>query len=310
MMGLLILKGSVELGIIYAILVLGVFVSFRTLNIPDLTVDGSFVLGAAVSASMCTYGHPFLGIPLAFLAGCAAGCVTSILNTKLKIQPLLSGILTMLALYSINLRVMQNRANIPLLNKPTIFSGFEETAFGEHIEIVLVSGILVFLLISLFLFLKTRIGFALRAVGDNESMARALGVNTDLVKLIGLAVSNGLVGISGALVAQYNSFADIGMGTGMVMIGLASVIIGEVIFGADYLLRRLTAVILGAVLYRIIIAFALELGMPATDLKLISALIVTAALSTKTIKKRLALFCAKRASSVIAKREGVLDVKS
>ena len=294
--------GSVELGVIYAIMALGVFLSFRTLNMPDLTVDGSFVLGAAVSAVLCTAGHPLAGAALALTAGALAGCVTALLHTKLKIQPILSGILTMLALYSINLKVMNGRANIPLLNLKTIFnftgwmSGFDHAA-------LLISFILLFtVMMLLYFFLKTRIGLVLRATGDNEQMVRALGVSTDLTKLVGLALANALVGLSGALIAQYQSFADVGMGIGMVIIGLASVIIGEAVFGASNLLRRLAAVILGSVLYRLAIALALELGMPPTDLKLISAVIVCAALSMPAIREQYSLL-RKRFSARAGNRE-------
>lgn len=285
----LILKGSLELGLIYAIMALGVFLSFRTLNIPDLTVDNSFVLGAAFSAVMCSNGQPFAGIGLAFIAGCLAGCVTALLNTKLKIQPLLAGILVMLALYSVNLRVMQNKANIPLLNKTTLFSLLDNTSLQEYSQLIIPAVVLLIVVLLLFLFLKTKFGFVIRATGDNDQMVRALGVNTDTAILVGLAISNGLVALSGALIAQYQSFADISMGVGMVIIGLASVIIGEVLFGTSSLLRRLIAVVLGALLYRFVITLALEVGMPPTDLKLVSAVIVALALSMPVIKEKLAL---------------------
>ncbi|HOB29608.1 MAG: ABC transporter permease [Dethiobacteria bacterium] len=288
-MNLATVLSSVELGVIYAIMSLGVFISFRTLNMPDLTVDGSFVLGAAVSAVLCTAGRPLAGIILALAAGALAGSVTALLHTKLKIQPILSGILTMLALYSINLKVMGNRANIPLLNQKTIFN-LPEWMPGPDYAALIISLLLLFtVMILLYFFLKTKIGLVLRATGDNEQMVRALGVSTDLTKLIGLALANALVALSGALIAQYQSFADVGMGIGMVIIGLASVIIGEAIFGTSNLLRRLIAVILGSIVYRLAIAFALELGMPPTDLKLISAVIVCAALSMPTIKEQLSL---------------------
>lgn len=288
-----ILHGSIEMGIIYAIMTLGVFISFRTLNMPDMTVDGSFVLGAAISAVLCTGGYPVLGLIIAFIAGAGAGSITALLHTKLKIQPLLAGILMMLALYSINIKVMGKKSNIPLNNKPTIFTPFEDTALEDNIYLIICTGILLVLLISLFLFLRTRLGFVLRATGDNEDMVRALGVNTDTTKLIGLAIANGLTALSGAIIAQYQSFADVGMGIGMVTIGLASVIIGEVIweaiFGIKSLLRRLLAVVLGAIIYRLVIALALEIGMPATDLKLISAIIVASALSIPAVRDRLNL---------------------
>ncbi len=288
-MTFLVLQGSFELGIIYAIMALGVFISFRTLNMPDLSVDGSFVLGAAVSVIMSSGGQPLLGLVIAFLAGCGAGSITALLHTKLKIQPLLAGILTMLALYSLNLKVMGGRANIPLINKTTVFSVLEKTALGDYSKLILSLAILLLILFLLYLFLNTRLGFVLRATGDNDHMVRALGVNTDFVILMGLAISNGLVALSGALIAQSQSFVDIGMGIGMVIIGLASVIIGEVIFGTKSLLRRLSAVVLGAILYRLIIAFALEIGMPPTDLKLVSAVIVALAMAMPIIKKNLSL---------------------
>jgi putative ABC transport system permease protein len=265
---------------------LGVFISFRTLNMPDLTVDGSFVLGAAVSAVLCTAGHPIMGIVLALAAGALAGGVTALLHTWLKIQPILSGILTMLALYSVNLKVMSNRANIPLLNQKTIFSLPEWVPGSDYAALAVSSMVLLAVMLLLYLFLKTKAGLVLRATGDNEQMVRALGVSTDLTKFIGLVLANALVALSGALIAQYQSFADVGMGIGMVIIGLASVIIGEAVFGTANLLRRLMAVILGAILYRLVIAFALELGMPPTDLKLISAVIVCAALSIPAVKEK------------------------
>lgn len=284
-MTLLAVRGSLELGIIYAIMALGVFLSFRTLNIPDLTVDGSFVLGAAFSAVMCTNGHPLAGIALAFVAGCMAGCVTALLHTCLKIQALLAGILVMLALYSVNLRVMESRANIPLVNKITIFDLFPGIP-GDDAKTIIPAALLLIIVIFLFFFLNTRFGFVLRATGDNEHMVRAMGVDTNFTILVGMALSNGLVALSGSFIAQYQSYADISMGVGMVIIGLASVIIGEVIFGTKPLLRRLVAVTLGAISYRFIIAFAFELGMPATDLKFISAFIVALALSMPVVKQR------------------------
>ncbi|MBP1760271.1 MAG: ABC-type uncharacterized transport system, permease component [Firmicutes bacterium] len=288
-MSVMVFMGSFELGIIYAIMALGVFISFRTLNMPDLSVDGSFVLGAAVSAVMTLNGHPLLALGIAFVAGCGAGAITALLHTKLKIQPLLAGILTMLALYSLNLKVMNGRANIPLINKVTVFSTLEGTVLGDYSKLVFSLALLILILLLLFLFLKTRLGFVLRATGDNDHMVRALGVNTDSIILVGLAISNGLVAVAGALIAQSQSYVDVGMGIGMVVIGLASVIIGEVVFGVSSLLRRLIAVVLGSVLYRLIIAIALEIGMPATDLKLVSAVIVAIAMSMPIIRKRLSV---------------------
>lgn len=301
MMNLATILSSVELGVIYAIMALGVFLSFRTLNMPDLTVDGSFVLGAAFSAVLCAAGRPLAGIALALIAGALAGCVTALLHTKLEIQPILAGILTMLALYSINLKVMGGRANIPLLNQENIFTFPGWLPDSKYAALLLSATLLLAVIVLLYFFLKTRLGLVLRATGDNEQMVRALGVSTDTTKVIGLALANALVALSGALIAQYQSFADVGMGIGMVIIGLASVIIGEAIFGTAGLLRRLAAVVLGAVLYRLVIALALELGMPPTDLKLISAIIVCLALAMPALKKR--YFSLKKRVSSSANRE-------
>lgn len=280
---------ALELGLIYSILALGVFLSFRTLNTPDLTVDGSIVTGAAVSAVMCTAASGMeptaqtlmciLGLILAFVFGMGAGAITALLNTKLKIQSLLAGILVMLGIYSINLRI-QGKANVNLNSTPTLYKTVENAMNGfRWSSIVFGLIIAVVVIFFMFAFLKTRKGFALRATGDNEEMVRAAGISSDNMKLLGLSVSNGLVGLAGGMLAQYQGYSDVGMGTGMVVIGLASVIIGEVLFGTGGLLRRLIAVALGAVVYRMVIGVALYLGMPPTDLKLVSAVIVTIALA-------------------------------
>lgn len=281
---LTVILGSVELGLIYAIMSLGVFISFRTLDTPDLSVDGSFPLGASVSAVLCIAGHPVLGLVIAFAAGLAAGAVTSLLNTKLGIQALLAGILMMLGLYSVNLRVMGNRPNLPLSKTGTIYTLLADWRFGK---LAISLAVLALVIIILVLFLKTKLGFCLRATGDNDNMVRASGVDTDTMKLIGMAISNGLVALAGGMIAQYQKFADISMGTGMVVIGLASVIIGEVIFGTKSLVRRLIAVALGSIVYRLVIALALQLGMPPTDLKLVSAVIVTIALASPILARKI-----------------------
>ena len=279
--------GSIELGLIYSVMALGVFLSFRTLNTPDLTVDGSMVTGMAASAMFCSIdGSPYLALLLAFIAGCLAGSVTALLNTKLKIQPLLAGILVMLGLYSINLRIMGGKSNIALTQSDTIYKSFQRVVSSEFSSLILGIIILFLVTLCLYYFLKTRMGFALRATGDNEDMVKASGINSNAMRLMGLSVSNGFVGLAGGMLAQYQSFADVGMGVGMVVVGLASVIIGEVVFGTRSLLRRLIAVSLGAILYRVVIAFAFNLGMPSTDLKLVSAVIVTIALSTGMMGER------------------------
>ena len=301
---LIILLESLELGLIYSILALGVFLSFRTLNTPDLTVDGSIVTGAAISAVMCTAAADMsphmqvvmciLALVASFVLGMGAGAITALLNTKLKIQPLLAGILVMLGIYSINLRI-QGKANVNLNNVPTIYRKVSEL-FGDFEWSSIIVGVVIaaIIIVIMYGFLNTRKGFALRATGDNEEMVRAYGISSDNMKLMGLAVSNGIVGLAGGMLAQYQGYSDVGMGVGMVVIGLASVIIGEVIFGTRSLMRRLVAVALGAVLYRMVIAIALYIGMPPTDLKLVSAVIVTIALSMGLLGENFSLLRKKR----------------
>ena len=281
MMGMTAIFGALESGMIYAILALGVFLSFRTLKTPDLTVDGSVVTGAAASAMICTMGgNPIFALIASFIVGCGAGAITALLNIKLKIQPLLAGILVMLGLYSINLRIMAGRPNISLMDNSTIYMGLEGLLPEKYLHLILNAVILIFAIILFYFFLKTRMGFSLRATGDNEDMVRASGINSDLMKLIGLA---------GGMLAQYQGFSDVTMGTGMVVIGLASVILGEALFGIKSLSRRLVSVSLGAILYRFAIAFALYIGMPAGDLKLVSALIVTVALAFGLLNESMTL---------------------
>ncbi len=274
------LLGSLELGMIYAVLALGVFLSFRTLNMPDLTVDGSIVTGMAVSAIICAGGgNAFAALAGAFAGGALAGLATGLLHTKLKIQAILAGILVMMASYSVNLRIMGKTPNIPLTKSETIYKIADRLLEPAYAGIVMNFLLLAVIIAVLYLFLQTRLGFVFRATGDNEDMVKACGVSCDSMKLMGLAISNGLVGLAGGMLAQNQAFADINSGVGMMVIGLASVILGEVIFGTKTLLRRLIAAALGAVVYRIIMAQALYLGMESTDMKLVSAAIVAIALS-------------------------------
>ncbi len=274
------LLGSLELGMIYAVLALGVFLSFRTLNMPDLTVDGSIVTGMAVSAIICAGGgNAFAALAGAFAGGALAGLATGLLHTKLKIQAILAGILVMMASYSVNLRIMGKTPNIPLTKSETIYKIADRLLEPTYGGIIMNLLLLVAIIAVLYLFLQTRLGFVFRATGDNEDMVKACGVSCDSMKLMGLAISNGLVGLAGGMLAQNQAFADINSGVGMMVIGLASVILGEVIFGTKTLLRRLIAAALGAVVYRIIMAQAFYLGMESTDMKLVSAAIVAIALS-------------------------------
>ncbi|NLJ34301.1 MAG: ABC transporter permease [Firmicutes bacterium] len=279
---------SMEQGILYGITALGVYITFRILNYADLTVDGSLPLGAAVSARLIVAGvNPVISVLAATAAGALAGAMTGFLHTKLKITGLLAGILTMSSLYSINLRIM-GRSNIPLLQEPTVFGLAAETFGGSRaVSFLLLGLILLFVLLFLYCFLRTQLGFALRASGDNPQMVRSLGVNTDNMKLLGLVISNALVSLSGALAGQYMGFADVGMGIGTVVAGLAAVIIGQVLVGKRGIGFALVGVALGSIVYRLCISLALSYGFAASDLKLMTALLVVIALSAPNIKRAL-----------------------
>ncbi|MHB1404285.1 MAG: ABC transporter permease [Desulfitobacteriaceae bacterium] len=286
-MSMQVLLGTVEQGLMYSIMVLGVYLTFRILDFPDISVDGSFTLGAATSAMLIYSGHnPWLAVGISFIGGCIAGAFTGILHTKFKITPLLSGILTMTALYSINLRVM-GKPNIPLLRTRTIFTDFAKIPFMQDYGVLILSLITVIIIgLIIYLFLQTELGLALRATGDNELMIKSQGVNTDLMKILGLILSNGIVAFAGSYVAQNQQFADAGMGIGMIIAGLASVIIGEVVIGTTTVGRTIVAVIFGGVIYRVIIAVVLQLGLRPTDLKLVTSLIVIIALISPSMKKK------------------------
>lgn len=274
-------------GLLWSLLAIGVFITFRVLDIADLTVEGTFPLGAAISVTLIVNGfNPVLSIVGAAIGGVLAGVITGLVHTKLKIPALLAGILTMIALYSINLHVM-GKANVSLLRIDTIYTYLEKIHLAPTWALTIV-GLLGAVLAGLFLFwfFGTEIGAAIRATGVNPQMIRAQGVNTDTMILIGLALSNAFVAIAGALVAQGNGYADVGMGVGTIVIGLASVIIGEVLFGTRSFVQNLTAVVLGSVVYRIVIAVVLYLGMPPNDLKLFTAILVAIALALPTLKAK------------------------
>ena len=276
--------GAISQGIIWGIMGVGVFITFKVLDYADLTVDSSLCTGGAVSAVLIGAGmHPVLTLLFALLAGMLTGAVTGLLHTKLQIPAILSGILTQLALYSVNLRIM-GRANVSLLGQPTMITllNIPHAILIGAIVAVVVIGVL-------YWFFGTEIGCAVRATGDNERMARALGVNTDTMKVLGLTISNGMVGLAGALLAQYQGYADVQSGRGAIVIGLASVIIGEVLIGkrANFAVR-MSSIIVGSIVYYIIISFVLQLGLSTTDLKLFSALVVAIALAIPSIRQRLA----------------------
>lgn len=286
--------GAVQLGLIYALMAMGNYISFRILNIPDLTVDGSFALGMAVSVMVAASGHPFLALILAILAGAAAGIVTGLLQTKVGINPILAGILTMTALYSVNLFIMGGKANQSLFDKETVFKAvrkiFPDGSLSEQISKTVVILLIVTAVTAvLAVFFKTRTGMAIRATGDNEEMVRASSINADLTKCIGFALANGCIALAGGLVCQYNQSADTGYGSGMLVVGLASVIIGEAVLRHGGVTRGLISVVVGSVLYQLIIALALKVNLlPSYGLKFVSAAIVAIALAMPKIKSTIA----------------------
>ena len=286
----LAIQGAASQGIIWGIMTLGVYITFKVLDFPDLTVDGSFALGGAVRAILISNGmNPFITLIFSFLAGSLAGLATGILNTKLQIPGILAGILTMIALYSINIRVMGGRPNIPLLGMATSLTIIQNIlSLSKVISDLLVGFIFsLFIVFIMYWFFGTEMGCAIRATGNNEKMIRALGVDTNIMKTIGLMISNALVSLSGALVTQSQGYADVGMGNGTIVVGLASVIIGEVIFGNRFnFLYKLFSIVMGSIIYRIIIAIVLQLGLKATDLKLLTAIIVAIALSVPVLNKK------------------------
>ncbi len=287
------LQGAVESGLIYAIMAIGVYLTFRILNFPDLTVDGSFTTGGAVAAVMIIQGtNPILASLAALGAGMLAGMCTGLIHTKGKINNLLSGIIMMIALYSINLRIMGQRPNIPLLGEEGNVITWMKNLLPTAYSLIIVMAVVLFIIKLLIdWFLKTEIGLALRATGDNPRMIRSFGVHTDHTIILGLSLSNGLVSLSGALIAQQQGFSDAAMGIGMIVIGLASVIIGESLFGTRSLVWTTAAVIGGAIVYRIVVAMAMRIpGFEASDLRLLTAIIViialTAPLYAERFKKR------------------------
>lgn len=272
--------GAVSLGLIWAVMAIAIYITYKILDIADMTVEGSLTMGAAISAICISNGmNPYLTLILAFCGGLCAGLVTGFFHTILKIPALLSGILTMLALYSVNLRIM-GKANVSLLKMDTVFTPFENLGLSKNFAVIAVMLIIVSILIAaLYWFFGTELGCAIRATGNNRKMARAQGINTRFMTIIALMLSNGLVGLGGALIAQNQSFADMSMGIGSIVIALASLIIGEVLLGKGNFFVRLISLVFGAIIYRIIIAFVLWLGMPSNDLRLFTALTVAVALA-------------------------------
>ncbi len=272
---------ALELGFLYAVMALGVYLTYRVLDFPDLTVDGSFTTGAATCAMMIVGGLP---VPVAMaggvVAGMLAGAITGALHVWGRINPLLAGILTQIALYSINLRIMGNKANVPLLRETTAFTWLKDhSLMRSWVSVAILAGVALIVAALLYWFLGTSYGVALRATGDNELMARSQGINTGASKIVGLMISNGIVGLCGTLVVQHQGFADISMGIGIIVAGLASVIVGQAIFGMTAVWQAILAVVAGSVIYRVVIQLALGAEwFTANDMKLISAVLVVLAL--------------------------------
>mgnify|MGYP001034847870 FL=1 len=303
-MNLIAFLGAVEIGLVFGFVGLGVFLSFRVLNFPDLTVDGSFPLGAAVAASLIVSGvDPYLATVIAIACGCFAGLVTAFLNIRFGILHLLASILTMIALYSINLRIM-GRPNVAIISEPTVLTPFEDLGLAMvYVKPLLAGVIAIAAVVFVARFLLSEYGLAMRATGANPRMARAQGVETQQATYIGMAMSNGLVALAGALFAQMNGFADVTLGTGTIVVGLAAVIVGEALFGTRSVLIWAIGCVAGSVIYRLAIALALNsdaLGLQASDLNLVTAILVTVALILPGLRNSLSsLFSAavtKRAS--------------
>ena len=274
---------ALELGCIYSLVALALFLSFRVLNIADMTTNGAFTLGCAISATLALAGHPFLGFPAAMLAGSAAGFITALLQTKFRIPSILAGIITDTGLYTVNLAVMGFSSNVSLLKKTTLFSILKPYlgAYYRLIPAVIVTALAALLMV---LFLKTRLGLSIRATGDNPDMVRASSINTSFTITVGLCIANACTALSGALLAQYQKTADINLGSGMVIIGLASLIIGEALLPKGKIWIKAVGAIVGSIIYRFIIAVALRLDLPSECLKLISAMIVALAIGLPAIQ--------------------------
>ena len=278
-----VIMSALELGCIYALVALALFLSFRVLNIADMTTDGTFTLGCAVSATVAVAGHPLLALPAAMIAGAAAGSITALLQTKFRIPSILAGIITNTGLYTVNLAVMGFSSNVNMLKTDTIFSLLKPVLGTGH---KLIPAAVIALAVGAFLifFLKTRLGLSIRATGDNADMVRASSINTGFTVTIGLMLSNALTALSGAVLAQYQKTADINLGTGMVIIGLASLIIGETLMPKGKMWMKILGAIAGSIVYRFIIAIALRLDLPSECLKLISAVIVALAIGLPALK--------------------------
>lgn len=291
-----IIQSALELGFIYSLVALALFISFSILDIADLSTDGCFTLGCAVCAMFTIAGHPILGLFAAMAAGVCSGFLTAFLQTKLGIASILAGIIVNTGLYTINLMVMGFSSNVNLFGCDSIFTWGKEAIGGTWYKLIIIAVIVIAVAALIALFLNTRLGLSIRATGDNPDMVRASSINTKLMITIGLCVANALTGLSGGLLAQYNRSCDINLGTGMVTIALASLIIGETLMGKGGIKKRIVGVIVGSCLYRFIVAIALRLDVPAESLKLVSAIIVAVAIAFPYVKKQMDFAKSKRAS--------------
>lgn len=282
-----LITSTIDQGLLWGILALGLFLTFRILNFPDMTVEGTFPFGAAICISALVHGvNPIIATILSFLGGMLTGLITGLLYTKGKIPVLLAGILTMTGIYSVNLRIL-GKANVGLLNKATLLNEKFLQRLPDNFPTIVV-GLLfaIFIILLLALFLNTDLGQAFIATGDNEKMAQSLGINTDNMKILGLMLSNGLIGLSGGLLGQNGGYADVNMGIGTMVIGLAAIIIGEVVYGNLSLTARLIAVVIGSIIYRLILLLVLQLGFSTNDFKLISAIILAICMMLPLFEKK------------------------
>ena len=296
-----IVQSALELGFIYSLVALALFISFTILNIADLSTDGCFTLGCAVGAMVTLAGHPVLALFAAMGAGVCSGFITAFLQTRMGIESILAGIIVNTGLYTINIAVMGFASNVNLFGCDTIFSLAKETIGGNFYKIIVVAIVVAAVALILSWFLGTRLGLSIRATGNNPDMVKASSINPGFMITVGLCVANSLTGLSGALLAQYQKSCDINLGTGMVTIALASLIIGESIIGKGSILKRVCGVVLGSCLYRFLVAVALRLNVPAECLKLVSAIIVAVAIAFPYLKKRAAF--SRQKSIAIRKRK-------
>ena len=301
-----IVQSALELGCIYSLVALALFISFSILNIADLSTDGCFTLGCAVCAMVTISGHPILALFAAMGAGVCSGFVTAFLQTKLGIESILAGIIVNTGLYTINIAVMGFASNVNLFNCNTIFAMAKNAIGGNWYKIILVVVIVAGIGILLAGFLNTRLGLSIRATGDNADMVKASSINPSFTITVGLCVANALTALSGGILAQYQKSCDINLGTGMVTIALASLIIGESIIGKGSMIKRVVGVVLGSCLYRFIVAIALRLNVPAECLKLVSAIIVAVAIAFPFLKKKAAFMRQRAASEKKYKNGGAL----